>query len=362
MSYEQFLEILIEIEPLIARKQIQGGHKIISPAERLTLTIRFLATGESFTSLHFQFRIGEATISYIVHEVCKAIYQHLGRKYLSTPRDERKWREIATEFYARWQFPNCVGAIDGKHLVMQPPTGSGSHYVNYKHTHSVVLMAIAGPDYQCIYADVGKGGAGKGAKDLHRLAFCVQTTHKLSQVEKNLRCNLNMLKFVASHRKSSQVGGQTRHKHAQAKTCDDLRSRLIRALSKTKQGRLVDTATNLPRSGRNKTTWGCDQNKPRKITVVLRNNLTKIAVRTRSNGVPLTFQTAFGTRFERHGERVSMHASNSVRKLGITRIISGVFRMLASLLNFEFDVTSKQIWESFLCMQGIESFRYGLLE
>ena len=254
MSYEQFLEILIEIEPLIARKQIQGGHKIISPAERLTLTIRFLATGESFTSLHFQFRIGEATISYIVHEVCKAIYQHLGRKYLSTPRDERKWREIATEFYARWQFPNCVGAIDGKHLVMQPPTGSGSHYVNYKHTHSVVLMAIAGPDYQCIYADVGKGGAGKGAKDLHRLAFCVQTTHKLSQVEKNLRCNLNMLKFVASHRKSSQVGGQTRHKHAQAKTCDDLRSRLIRALSKTKQGRLVDTATNLPRSGRNKTT------------------------------------------------------------------------------------------------------------
>ena len=26
------------------------------------------------------------------------------------------------------------------------------------------------------------------------------------------------------------VGGQTRHKHAQAKTCDDLRSRLIRAL------------------------------------------------------------------------------------------------------------------------------------
>ena len=38
------------------------------------------------------------------------------------------------------------------------------------------------------------------------------------------------MKLVASHRKSSQVRGQTRHKHAQAKTCDDLRSRLIRAL------------------------------------------------------------------------------------------------------------------------------------
>ena len=36
----------------------------------------------------------------------------------------------------------------------------------------------------------------------------------------------------ASHRKSSQVSGQTRHKSTQVKTCDDLRSRLIRPLEK----------------------------------------------------------------------------------------------------------------------------------
>lgn len=50
--------------------------------------------------------------------------------------------------------------MDGKHLVIQPPTGSGSHFYNYKHTHShsVVLMALAGPDYECLYADVGTNG------------------------------------------------------------------------------------------------------------------------------------------------------------------------------------------------------------
>ena len=45
------------------------------------------------------------------------------------------------------EFPNCIGAIDGKHIVMQPPADAGSYYYNYKNTHSIVLMAVAGRDY-----------------------------------------------------------------------------------------------------------------------------------------------------------------------------------------------------------------------
>jgi hypothetical protein len=41
---------------------------------------------------------------------------------------------------------------------MQPPANAGSFFYNYKHTHSIVLMAVAGPDYGCIYADVGTNG------------------------------------------------------------------------------------------------------------------------------------------------------------------------------------------------------------
>ena len=74
MSYPSFEFLLTKIEKDITPMELEkGGLKPISPAERLTLTLRFLATGESFRSLSFQFRISKSAISYIVQEVCKAI-------------------------------------------------------------------------------------------------------------------------------------------------------------------------------------------------------------------------------------------------------------------------------------------------
>ena len=83
-------EILSAISPHITKKQIQGGHKIISAAERLTPTLCFLATGETFKSLHYQFRIGRATIPYIIKEVCQVIFQVLGPVYLKKFHPVRK--------------------------------------------------------------------------------------------------------------------------------------------------------------------------------------------------------------------------------------------------------------------------------
>ena len=158
MTYDDFTEILRVIEPDITPQQVNGGHKVIRAAERLTLAIRFLATGETYRSLSFQFRISKSAISYIVNEVCQAIIKNLGPVYLKVPSTNEEWLEIASKFEERWNYPNCIGAIDGKHIVMQPPPNAGSHYYNYKHTHSIVLMAVAGPDYECIYVDVGTNG------------------------------------------------------------------------------------------------------------------------------------------------------------------------------------------------------------
>lgn len=68
------------------------------------------------------------------------------------------WINISDHFEKRANFPHCIGAIDGKHIRMIKPRGSGSEYFNYKKYFSVVLMAVADSNYCFTYIDVGSFG------------------------------------------------------------------------------------------------------------------------------------------------------------------------------------------------------------
>ena len=48
--------------------------------------------------------------------------------YCKVPTCTREWLEIAKGFEERWNYSHVLGAIDGKHIVIQKPTNSGSHY------------------------------------------------------------------------------------------------------------------------------------------------------------------------------------------------------------------------------------------
>ena len=50
-----------------------------------------------------------------------------------------------------------IDAVDGKHVIQKPKNG-GFYYYNYKHTHLAVLLVIAKPSYECLYADVETDG------------------------------------------------------------------------------------------------------------------------------------------------------------------------------------------------------------
>ncbi|XP_044133682.1 protein ALP1-like [Bufo gargarizans] len=130
----------------------------IPPAERLIITLRYLATGQSLTSLHYAFQIGKSTASVIVRETCSTIWQVLHAVVMGQPNKE-EWMKIADTFQNTCNFPNCVGAIDGKHIRVLKPMRSGSQFFNYKKYFSFVLFAVCDANYSFRYIDVGSYGS-----------------------------------------------------------------------------------------------------------------------------------------------------------------------------------------------------------
>lgn len=65
---------------------------------------------------------------------------------------------IAQGFEQKWNFPNCCGAIDGKHVEIRKPCSSGSLFVNYKKYFSTVIMAACDHNSRFIWYNIGEFG------------------------------------------------------------------------------------------------------------------------------------------------------------------------------------------------------------
>ena len=124
----------------------------------MTFLFSFLATGASYQTLEKRFRIGKTKIHEIIHEVCDVLWDVLQPKVMAPPSTD-DWRKIEQDFSELWNFPNCVGALDGKHVVMTAPPNSGSLFFNYKHTFSINLMALVDAHYRFIFVDIGQYGS-----------------------------------------------------------------------------------------------------------------------------------------------------------------------------------------------------------
>lgn len=130
----------------------------IQVEEKIAVTLRFLATGETFSSLGFLFRIHRTTISAFVPRVCWCIFVLFREEYCSIPKTAEEWTKLSNETYNRWQFPNALAAIDGKHIALNCPDESGSEFHNYKTFFSVVFLALVTHDYRFLAYDVGCQG------------------------------------------------------------------------------------------------------------------------------------------------------------------------------------------------------------
>ena len=87
---------------------------------------------------------------------------------------EEQWKYITDDFNTKWNIPNCLGAINGKHVNIQAPANSGSLFYNYKSFFSIVLLAIASGDYRFVTVDIGRYGSNSDSGLLNSTNFFKQ--------------------------------------------------------------------------------------------------------------------------------------------------------------------------------------------
>lgn len=103
------------------------------------------------------FRVGKSTAYKIIIKTCNVIWNVLQPIYLPEPTAD-SWNHIAKDFYNTWNFPNCIEAVDGKHIQIQCPSRTGSLYYNYKQFFSIVLMTATDAKYKFTWVDIGDYG------------------------------------------------------------------------------------------------------------------------------------------------------------------------------------------------------------
>lgn len=107
--------------------------------------------------MHLNYYRGASTIAKTIRLVCSAIWDRCLRQNMPEIT-QQLFEEISADFDKKANFPNCLGAIDGKHIRIRSPANSGSLFYNYKGYNSIILLAITDSKYRFIYVDIGAYG------------------------------------------------------------------------------------------------------------------------------------------------------------------------------------------------------------
>jgi DDE superfamily endonuclease len=106
----------------------------------------------------FSYRISPAAVCKILRESLAAIWDNMAKVYVPSPTME-SYKKCSDDYYRKWNFPSCVGSVDGKHVKIRAPPRSGSDFYNYKSHFSIVLLAVADANYKFSFVDIGAKGS-----------------------------------------------------------------------------------------------------------------------------------------------------------------------------------------------------------
>ena len=118
--------------PRATTHHFKTGHtdeKALPCEMRVAITLWRLGTNDSYRTVGHLFGVSRSSVCLIVKEVCQAIVSKLLPIYIRIPEGDTL-KEVVRQFQSKYNFPQCIGAIDGNHIPIVAPSEFPADYYN----------------------------------------------------------------------------------------------------------------------------------------------------------------------------------------------------------------------------------------
>ncbi|XP_066934420.1 putative nuclease HARBI1 [Clytia hemisphaerica] len=157
MGRSTFEKLLLQIgtDPVFIQNN-PGGQPMTPTEDQIMLFLWYCATQDDFMRVGDRFCVASSTAIDCVDRVSKAIINVIYPEYVKWPTFRRAKRIMSS--FSKRGLPKIVGAIDGTHIRISPPSEKPEQYVNRKGFHSLNFQATC--DNNLLFTDVYGGWPG----------------------------------------------------------------------------------------------------------------------------------------------------------------------------------------------------------
>ena len=117
MSRGCFHKLCDELRPyMYIEKKFTTMQSPIDVEKQVGITLYYLSDEGRLRKTANVFGVSRSSVSIIVRHVSYVISKYLGPNYIKLPATKVEVEEKVKGFYNAFDFPQCIGAIDGTHI------------------------------------------------------------------------------------------------------------------------------------------------------------------------------------------------------------------------------------------------------